>query len=125
MAHDIHPLPRGQAARASNNLSITSAIAALATLVLGALAAYGHLVHPTEFSLHWDGRLAERHTGEFGAVKIVSGNITGRTQTATLVVEAKYQNFQQQTAYATSFLLIFVSIACLVVVALLRPKHTP
>ena len=65
-----------------------------------------------------------RSLGEFGAVKIVSGNITGRTQTATLVVEAKYQNFQQETAYATSFLLIFVSIACLIVVAFLRPKQT-
>jgi sulfate transport system permease protein len=65
-----------------------------------------------------------RSLGEFGAVKIVSGNITGRTQTATLAVEAKYQNFQQSTAYATSFLLILVSIACLVVVAFLRPKHT-
>jgi sulfate transport system permease protein len=65
-----------------------------------------------------------RSLGEFGAVKIVSGNITGRTQTATLVVEAKYQNFQQETAYATSFLLIFVSIACLIVVALLRPKQS-
>jgi len=63
-----------------------------------------------------------RSVGEFGAVKIVSGNITGRTQTATLMVEAKYQNFQQDTAYAISFLLILVSIACLVVVALLRPK---
>jgi sulfate transport system permease protein len=64
-----------------------------------------------------------RSLGEFGAVKIVSGNITGRTQTATLVVEAKYQNFAQETAYATSFLLIFASIVSLVVVALLRPKH--
>ena len=66
-----------------------------------------------------------RSLGEFGAVKVVSGNITGRTQTATLVVEQKYQNFQQETAYATSFLLIFVSIACLIVVAFLRPKSTP
>jgi len=64
-----------------------------------------------------------RSLGEFGAVKIVSGNITGQTQTATLVVEAKYQGFQQETAYATSFLLIFVSVACLVVVAFLRPKR--
>jgi len=64
-----------------------------------------------------------RSLGEFGAVKVVSGNITGRTQTATLVVEAKYQNFQQSTAYATSFLLIFVSVACLIVVAFLRPKQ--
>lgn len=65
-----------------------------------------------------------RSVGEFGAVKIVSGNITGRTQTATLVVEAKYQNFQQDAAYATSFLLILVSVACLVVVAFLRPQHS-
>ena len=64
-----------------------------------------------------------RSLGEFGAVKIVSGNITGRTQTATLVVEAKYQNFEQATAYSVAFLLAFISIACLVVVALLRPKH--
>jgi len=66
-----------------------------------------------------------RSLGEFGAVKIVSGNYTGRTQTATLVVEGKYQNFEQGAAYATSFLLAFVSIACLVVVAFLRPKKTP
>ena len=65
-----------------------------------------------------------RSLGEFGAVKIVSGNYTGRTQTATLVVEGKYQNFEQGAAYATSFLLAFVSIACLVVVAFLRPKKT-
>jgi len=63
-----------------------------------------------------------RSLGEFGAVKIVSGNITGRTQTATLLVEAKYQNFQQDAAYATAFLLIAVSIACLIVVAFLRPQ---
>ena len=52
-----------------------------------------------------------RSLGEFGAVKIVSGNFTGETQTATLVVEQKYQNFEQSTAYATSFVLAFVSRA--------------
>ncbi|MFC7361689.1 sulfate ABC transporter permease [Nocardioides astragali] len=64
-----------------------------------------------------------RSLGEFGAVKVVSGNVTGRTQTATLIVEAKYQNFEQTTAYSVAFLLAFVSIACLVVVAFLRPQH--
>ena len=64
-----------------------------------------------------------RSLGEFGAVKIVSGNVTGRTQTATLIVEAKYQNFEQSTAYSVAFLLALISIACLVVVALLRPTH--
>ena len=64
-----------------------------------------------------------RSLGEFGAVKVVSGNVTGRTQTATLIVEAKYQNFEQATAYSVAFLLAFISIACLVVVAFLRPQH--
>jgi sulfate/thiosulfate transport system permease protein len=65
-----------------------------------------------------------RSLGEFGAVKIVSGNFTGQTQTATLMVEQKYQNFEQGTAYATSFLLAFVSVACLIVVSVLRPKES-
>jgi sulfate/thiosulfate transport system permease protein len=64
-----------------------------------------------------------RSLGEFGAVKIVSGNVTGRTQTATLIVEAKYQNFDQTSAYSVAFLLASISIACLVVVAFLRPKQ--
>ena len=64
-----------------------------------------------------------RSVGEFGAVKVVSSNISGKTQTATLMVEEKYQNFQQDQAYAIAFLLVMVSIACLVVVATLRPKH--
>nr|WP_221634340.1 sulfate ABC transporter permease subunit [Nocardioides luti] len=65
-----------------------------------------------------------RSLGEFGAVKIVSGNFTGQTQTATLIVEQKYQNFEQSTAYATSFMLAFVSVVCLVVVSVLRPKES-
>ena len=65
-----------------------------------------------------------RALGEFGAVKIVAGNVAGRTQTATLIVEQTYQDFQQNTAYATAFLLAFLSIACIIVVSVLRPKGT-
>jgi sulfate/thiosulfate transport system permease protein len=65
-----------------------------------------------------------RSLGEFGAVKIVSGNFTGQTQTATLIVEQKYQNFDQEAAYATSFLLAAASVLCIVVVSLLRPKES-
>jgi sulfate transport system permease protein len=64
-----------------------------------------------------------RSLGEFGAVKIVSGNFTGETQTATLIVEQKYQNFEQEAAYATSFILAAASVLCIVVVSLLRPKE--
>jgi sulfate transport system permease protein len=64
-----------------------------------------------------------RALGEFGAVKVVSGNVVGATQTATAVVQQKYQNFEQGTAYSVSFLLAFVSVVCIVVVSLLRPKE--
>lgn len=63
-----------------------------------------------------------RSLGEFGAVKIVSGNVIGRTQTATLVVEQQYQDFRQGAAYTVALLLAAVSIACIIVVSLLRPK---
>lgn len=64
-----------------------------------------------------------RALGEFGAVKIVSGNVLGRTRTAALVVEEKYLNFDQSGAYATAFLLVLVSVACIVVVSFLRPSE--
>ena len=64
-----------------------------------------------------------RSLGEFGAVKIVSGNISGQSQTATLSVEETYQNFQQQASYSIAALLAFAAMACLVIVAILRPKE--
>jgi sulfate transport system permease protein len=64
-----------------------------------------------------------RSLGEYGAVKVVSGNIVGSTQTATLVVEERYQNFDQPTAFALAFILAAVAVACIVVVAILRPQH--
>ena len=66
-----------------------------------------------------------RSLGEFGAVKVVSGNVELRTQTATLVVEQKYQNFEQTTAYSTAFMLAAAAVICIVVVSLLRPKENP
>ena len=63
-----------------------------------------------------------RSLGEYGAVKVVSGNIVGSTQTATLLVDERYQNFDQPTAYALSFMLAFASVVCIVIVSFLRPK---
>jgi sulfate/thiosulfate transport system permease protein len=65
-----------------------------------------------------------RSLGEFGALKIVSGNLTGQTQTAPLVVEQKYQNFAHGEAYAVSFILVLVSVLCILVVSFLRPKES-
>ncbi|MEV0127877.1 sulfate ABC transporter permease subunit [Dactylosporangium sp. NPDC050688] len=64
-----------------------------------------------------------RSLGEFGAVKIVSGNVLGLTRTAPLVVEEKYLNFDKGGAYATAFLLALVAVASIIVVSVLRPKE--
>ena len=63
-----------------------------------------------------------RSLGEFGAVKVVSGNILGETRTASLVVEEKYLNFDKPGAYATAFLLTIVAVACITVVTFIRPR---
>jgi sulfate transport system permease protein len=63
-----------------------------------------------------------RSLGEFGAVKVVSGNILGETRTATLAVEEKYLNFDPQGAYAIAFLLASVSVLSILVVAVLRSR---
>ncbi|GAB2629508.1 sulfate ABC transporter permease subunit CysW [Nocardioides ginkgobilobae] len=64
-----------------------------------------------------------RSLGEFGAVKVVSGNVLGETRTATLAVEEKYLNFDQDGAYAIAFLLASVSVLAIVVVSLLRSRE--
>ncbi|MFC4783073.1 sulfate ABC transporter permease [Nocardioides sp. MAHUQ-72] len=64
-----------------------------------------------------------RALGEFGAIKVVAGNVGGDTQVATVLVQQKYQNFQQETAYSVAFMLVLAAVMCLVVVALLRPKE--
>lgn len=63
-----------------------------------------------------------RSLGEFGAVKVVSGNVLGETRTATLAVEEKYLNFDQEGAYALAFLLASVSVVSILVVFALRAR---
>ena len=61
-----------------------------------------------------------RSLAEFGAVKVVSGNVLGETRTATLAVEEKYLNFDQEGAYAIAFLLASVSVLVILIVSVLR-----
>ena len=51
-----------------------------------------------------------RSLGEFGAVKVVAGNVSGETTTAPVLVQQKYQNFEQQTAYVVAFILVAVAV---------------
>ena len=67
-----------------------------------------------------------RSLGEFGAVKVVSGGVAFRTQTATLLVEERYQQFgpdNTTAAYTAAFVLALVAVLALVVVTSLRPKE--
>jgi sulfate transport system permease protein len=64
-----------------------------------------------------------RSLGEFGAVAVVSGRLVDRTQTVTLVVEERFQNFDPQTAYAASFVLAGFAVLSLVLITLLRPEE--
>jgi sulfate/thiosulfate transport system permease protein len=63
-----------------------------------------------------------RAIGEFGAVSVVSGRIAGRTQTLTLLVEQRFQNFDLAGAYAASALLGLIAIATLLAMTLLKPR---
>jgi sulfate transport system permease protein len=67
-----------------------------------------------------------RSLGEFGAVKVVSGGVAMRTQTATLLVEERYQQFGTEntiTAYTAAFILASIAVLALIVVTSIRPKE--
>jgi sulfate transport system permease protein len=65
-----------------------------------------------------------RALGEYGAVAVVSGRLVGQTQTATLFVEERYQNYDQTAAFATATVLALVAILTLLLTKLLRPKES-
>jgi sulfate/thiosulfate transport system permease protein len=53
---------------------------------------------------------------------VVSGRIVGETQTMTLFVEDRFQNFDQPAAFAAATLLALIAILSLLLTKLLRPK---
>jgi sulfate transport system permease protein len=63
-----------------------------------------------------------RCLGEYGAVAVVSGRIIGETQTLTLFVEERFQNFDQQAAFAASTALALLAVISLLITKLLRRK---
>ena len=65
-----------------------------------------------------------RSIGEFGAVKVVSGNISGsgQTQTATLLVDERVEQLEPG-GYQVSLVLIAIAVLAIVVVALIRPEE--
>jgi sulfate transport system permease protein len=51
--------------------------------------------------------------GEYGAVSVVSGHITGKTDTLSLRVEKLYQEYQTQAAFTVASLLLFLAFITL------------
>ncbi len=62
-----------------------------------------------------------RSVGEFGAVKVVSGNIIGQTQTLTTEVDGLAEQLEPGY-YQISLVLIAISVICITVISLLKPK---
>jgi sulfate transport system permease protein len=55
-----------------------------------------------------------RAMGEYGAVSVVSSNISGRTNTVPLQVEAAYKEYNHQAAFAVASLLALLALVTLV-----------
>lgn len=61
-----------------------------------------------------------RAMGEFGAVAVVSGNITGKTQTLPLFIEEAHMQYNTQAAYTAALLLACLAVVTLVLKYLLE-----
>lgn len=64
-----------------------------------------------------------RALGEFGAVSVVSGHIAGQTDTLTLLVENRFQNFDLAGAYAASTLLALMAVVSLAAMMLVNRRQ--
>jgi len=64
-----------------------------------------------------------RCIGEFGAVSVVSGRISGETETLTLLVEERFQNFDVAGAYAASALLAIIALGTLLAMTRINPRR--
>lgn len=63
-----------------------------------------------------------RSLGEFGALMVVSGNILGRTQSATLYIHDGIESFHAEGAYAASVALAGVSVTLLIGMEAVRKR---
>jgi sulfate transport system permease protein len=64
-----------------------------------------------------------RVLGEFGAVSIVSGKISGQTETLPIFVSKTFEQFQFPAAYAASILLCLLAFSTLLAMNLLKGKE--
>ncbi len=63
-----------------------------------------------------------RALGEYGAVRVVSGGIAGRTETLTLHVEERFQAFDHVAAYGSSVVLAILALLVVLLMNVLNRK---
>ena len=69
-----------------------------------------------------------RALGEYGAVAVVSGRITGKSETMTLFVAQQYQQIgpdSQTAAYSASLVLVLLAVITVLAMSLLNRKGGP
>jgi sulfate transport system permease protein len=98
---------------------------AAATLGAGAWTTFRRITLP---SIRWGVAYGivlsvARCIGEFGAVSVVSGKISGQTETLTLLVEKRFSNFDLAGAYAASALLALIALATLLAMTMIKPRR--
>jgi sulfate transport system permease protein len=64
-----------------------------------------------------------RALGEYGAVSVVSGKLAGRTETLTLHVEQRFNQFDLTGAYAASVVLAILALGTLLAMTTIKPKE--
>lgn len=64
-----------------------------------------------------------RCIGEYGAVLVISGNISGRTQTAPLLIGNDFQQFNRDQGYAIAFVLVLIAFAAILLGAYIRRRQ--
>ena len=63
-----------------------------------------------------------RALGEFGAVSIVSGRLAGQTETLTLYVQERFEQFDLTGAYTASVALALLALATVVAMNLFKGR---
>lgn len=64
-----------------------------------------------------------RALGEFGAVSVVSGKVSGHTETLPLYVQKQFETFDSVGAYSASLVLAAIALATLLAMNLMRRKE--
>jgi sulfate/thiosulfate transport system permease protein len=95
---------------------------AAATLGAGSIATFRRVTLP---AIRWAVAYGvilttARSIGEFGAVSVVSGRISGRTETLTLLVQDRYESFDVTGAYAASVVLAMIAVTTLVLLTIFK-----